>query len=45
MMQPQANRHNILTGENCRITLLTDSLIRFEYSPENIFEDRASQRV
>lgn len=44
-MNPAANPQNVLTGENCRITLLTDSLIRFEYSPENRFEDRASQRV
>jgi len=44
-MNPKANPENILTGKNCRITLLTDSLIRFEYSPENHFEDRASQRV
>ena len=44
-MHPQANPRNILTGKNYRITLLTDSLIRFEYSPENYFEDRASQRV
>ena len=44
-MQPKANPANILIGENCRITLLTDSLIRFEYSPEHHFEDRASQKV
>lgn len=30
---------------NCRFTLLTDRLLRLEYDPEGIFEDRPSQTV
>lgn len=44
-MQPKALEENILQGANYRITLLTERLIRFEYHPENKFEDRASQKV
>lgn len=36
---------NVVQGENYRITLLTDCLVRLEYSEENRFEDRATQTV
>lgn len=42
---PKANRNNIIKGKNYRITILTPSLIRFEYSKDNKFEDRATQMV
>ena len=44
-MKPKANSHNVFSGKHCRITVLTPRLIRFEYSPEDCFEDRASQRI
>ena len=44
-MYPIALKENILQGEKYRITLLTEGLIRLEYSEEGIFEDRATQCV
>ena len=44
-MHPIALKENILQGEKYRITLLTEGLIRLEYSEEGIFEDRATQCV
>ncbi len=35
----------MITGENYRITVLTDRLIRLEYSEDNTFEDRKSFAV
>ena len=43
--RPVALRKNMVTGEKYRFTVLTPSLIRMEYSPMGIFEDRASQSV
>ena len=40
---PQAISDNIIQGEKYRITLLTESLVRLEYSEDGIFEDRATQ--
>ena len=40
---PIANPEAIVAGENVRFTILTDRLIRLEYSKENHFEDRPSQ--
>ena len=34
---------NIVQGKNYRFTVLTSRLIRLEYDPEGIFEDRATQ--
>ena len=34
---------NIVKGENYRITLLTEGLVRFEYAQDGIFEDRPTQ--
>ena len=31
--------------DNYRITVLTESLVRLEYSPDGVFEDRATQAV
>jgi alpha-glucosidase (family GH31 glycosyl hydrolase) len=41
--QPIANPAAIVTAKNARFTVLTDRLIRLEYSPTNTFEDHASQ--
>ncbi|MCD7820506.1 MAG: glycoside hydrolase family 31 protein [Lachnospiraceae bacterium] len=43
--EPLACRENIVQGDRYRITAITERLIRFEYSRENRFEDRASQAV
>ncbi len=40
---PKANREAIVEGKNFRITVLTSRLIRFEYSDNGIFEDRATR--
>ncbi len=42
---PLANPDNVIQGKNFRFTLLTDSLIRMEYSEDGIFEDRPTQVV
>ena len=42
-MHPAAMPANIVTGEQCRFTVLTPHLVRCEYSAEGRFEDRASQ--
>lgn len=38
-------KDNILTGKKYRFTFLTERLIRLEYSPTGVFEDRATQKV
>lgn len=43
--RPEANGQNILQGEKYRITMLTEGLVRLEYSEDGIFEDRATQTV
>lgn len=42
---PVANSENYVRGENYRITLLTDALVRLEYSDSGVFEDRPTQMV
>ena len=42
---PETRPENILKGDRWRISVLTESLLRLEYSPEGIFEDRATQSV
>lgn len=42
---PVAPGENQVCGKNYRFTVLTKQLIRMEYSPNGVFEDRASQRV
>ena len=44
-VRPVAMMQNYICGKNYRFTVLTDRLIRMEYDPEGIFEDRASQTV
>ena len=44
-VNPKAVTENILQGEKYRITMLTEGLIRLEYSESGIFEDRATQCV
>jgi len=36
---------NIVAGEKYRITMLTEGLVRLEYSEDGVFEDRATQMV
>ena len=42
---PNACPDNIVTGEHYRITVLTQGLLRLEYSPDGAFEDRPTQTV
>lgn len=42
---PIACPDNIVAGEHYRITVLTQGLLRLEYSPDGIFEDRPTQTV
>ena len=42
---PETRPENIIKGDCWRISVLTESLLRLEYSPEGIFEDRATQSV
>ncbi|HIZ47585.1 MAG TPA: glycoside hydrolase family 31 protein [Candidatus Gemmiger excrementavium] len=42
---PQADARNCICGKNYRITLLTDKLVRLEYSPDGVMEDRPTQTV
>ena len=41
--RPQALKDNMIVGAKYRITLLTEGLLRLEYSEDGIFEDRATQ--
>ncbi|MDE7313517.1 MAG: glycoside hydrolase family 31 protein [Eubacterium sp.] len=42
---PLALAENIIAGEKYRITMLTEGLVRLEYSEDGVFEDRATQMV
>ena len=42
---PAACPDNIVAGEHYRITVLTQGLLRLEYSPDGVFEDRPTQTV
>lgn len=44
-MHGQCRQDAVVQGEKWRITVLTEELLRLEYSEEGIFEDRATQRV
>ena len=44
-VRPMAALENLVVGERYRFSVLTSRLIRLEYCPEGIFEDRASQSV
>ena len=41
--RPQAMQENMITAEKYRLTILTEGLVRLEYSEEGVFEDRATQ--
>lgn len=41
-MRPSANPECVVSGPNYRFTVLTEGLVRYEYAPDGIFEDRAS---
>lgn len=38
-------KENTITGKKYRISILSDRLVRIEYHPNGIFENRASERV
>ncbi|MBE6976262.1 MAG: DUF5110 domain-containing protein [Ruminococcaceae bacterium] len=42
-MRPVACQENIVLGNTCRFAVLDSRLIRMEYAPNGVFEDRASQ--
>ena len=42
-MCPVALEENQIKGDNYRITMLTEGLVRLEYSPDGVFEDRGTQ--
>jgi len=42
-VRPAARVKNTVQGKTCRITVLESRLIRLEYAPDGVFEDRASQ--
>ena len=42
---PETAPENIIKGDCWRVSVLTESLLRLEYDPEGIFEDRATQSV
>ncbi len=41
--EPQADPAAVVSADKARFTLLTERLVRLEYSPQGIFEDHASQ--
>lgn len=43
--RPLAPEASIITGDTYRITVLTERLLRLEYSADGVFEDRATQIV
>ena len=40
-----ALKENRIEGKKFRFTILTERLVRLEYSPKGVFEDRTSQQV
>ncbi len=42
-VSPIALKENIVKGDKYRFTVLSPSLLRLEYDPEGVFEDRATQ--
>lgn len=43
--RPMCNENAVVKGSDYRFTVLTNCLIRMEYDPNRIFEDRATQTV
>ena len=44
-MDGSCNPAAVVKGEHYRFTLLTERILRLEYDPEGVFEDRPSQTV
>ena len=44
-VRPVALAEHCILGKTYRFTILTDRLIRMEYDPMGMFEDRASQAI
>ena len=42
---PETKEKSIIQGDKYRISILTEALVRFEYSADGVFEDRATQKV
>ena len=40
-----SNKESIIQGKKYRFTILTERLVRLEYSPTGVFEDKPTQRV
>ena len=45
MKNAVVNKENVIQGKKYRFSLLTDRLVRLEYSPNGKFEDRPTNRV
>ncbi len=45
LSKAKANPYSVLAGEKYRITVLTERLVRLEYSPNGVFEDRPTELV
>ena len=45
MSKAIANKENIVEGKNYRFTLLSDGLIRLEYSQSGVFQDKPTEQV
>lgn len=43
--KPVSRKENVIQGEKYRITMLTEGLVRLEYSEEGKYEDRPTQTV
>ena len=43
--QPVCPKESVIQGDNFRITMLTEALVRLEYSRDGVFEDRPTQSV
>ena len=42
---PETDPKSVISGKNYRISVLTEALVRFEYSENGQFEDRPTQKV
>ena len=45
LSKSRANPYSVLVGEKFRISILTERLIRLEYSENGVFEDRPTELV
>ncbi|MBQ9429318.1 MAG: hypothetical protein IJU41_07235, partial [Clostridia bacterium] len=42
-LHPKADEKYVVRGQNYRITVLTEQMLRLEYSADGVFEDRATR--